>query len=152
LALGATIHQFSVQLSHVDRGIYDSIELRVARHPSESEEFMWARVLAFCLERQEGLAFSKGLEDPDQPALEVRDLTGGLRAWIEVGTPDAARLHRAAKAAPRVAVYTHTDADATGARSPARGFTAASRSSCTGSTARWWRRWCSGSSGGWPSS
>jgi uncharacterized protein YaeQ len=111
LALGATIHQFSVQLSHVDRGIYDSIELRVARHPSESEEFMWARVLAFCLERQEGLAFSKGLEDPDQPALEVRDLTGGLRAWIEVGTPDAARLHRAAKAAPRVAVYTHTDAE-----------------------------------------
>src|SRR4029077_17614517 len=72
---------------------------------------MWARVLAFCLERQEGLAFSKGLEDPDQPALEVPDLTGGLRAWIEIGTPDAARLHRAAKAAPRVAVYTHTDAE-----------------------------------------
>ena len=72
---------------------------------------MCARVLAFCLERQEGLAFSKGLADPDQPALEVRDLTGVLRAWIEVGAPDAARLHRASKAVPRVVVYTHTDAE-----------------------------------------
>jgi len=110
LALGATIHQFAVQLSHVDRGVYESLELRVARHPSESEEFLCARVLAYCLEQREGLAFSKGLAEPDQPALEVRDLTGTLQAWIEVGTPDAARLHRAGKAAPRVAVYTHHDA------------------------------------------
>jgi uncharacterized protein YaeQ len=111
LALGATIHQFSVQLSHVDRGIYESMEVRAARHPSESEEFLLARVLAFCLEQRQGLAFSKGLSEPDQPALEVRDLTGALQAWIDIGTPDAARLHRASKAAPRVAVYTHTDAD-----------------------------------------
>src|SRR2546428_13926551 len=101
LALGATIHQFSVQLSHVDRGVYESLDLRVARHPSESEEFLCARLLAFCLEQREGLAFSKGLADPDQPALEVRDLTGVMKAWIEVGAPDAARLHRASKAAPR---------------------------------------------------
>jgi uncharacterized protein YaeQ len=100
-----------VQLSHVDRGVYETLDLRVARHPSENEEFMCARVLAFCLERQEGLAFSKGLAEPDQPALEVRDLTGALRAWIEVGAPDSARIHRASKAAPRVAVYTHTDAE-----------------------------------------
>jgi uncharacterized protein YaeQ len=111
LALGATIHQFAVQLSHVDRGVYESLELRAARHPSESEEFLCARVLAFCLEQHPGLVFSKGLAEPDQPALEVRDLTGALQAWIEVGSPDAARLHRASKAAPRVAVYTHTDAD-----------------------------------------
>src|SRR6185436_3976517 len=111
LALGSAIHQFTVQLSHVDRGVYERLDLRVARHPSESEEFMCARVLAFCLERQEGLAFSKGLAEPDQPALEVRDLTGVLRAWIEIGAPDAARLHRASKAASRVVVYTHTDAE-----------------------------------------
>lgn len=111
MALGATIHQFSVQLSHVDRGVYESLDLRVARHPSESEPFLCARVLAFCLEHREGLAFSKGLSDPDQPALEVRDPTGALQAWIEVGAPDAARLHRAAKAARRVAVYTHHDAE-----------------------------------------
>ena len=111
LALGATIHQFTVQLSHVDRSLYESLELRVARHPSESEEFLCARVLAFCLEQREGLAFSRGLADADQPALEVRDLTGALQAWIEVGAPDAPRLHRASKAAPRVAVYTHHDAE-----------------------------------------
>jgi len=107
LALSATIHQFNVQLSHVDRGVYEALELRAARHPSESEEFLCARVLAFCLEQREGLAFTRGLDDGDQPALEVRDLTGTLQAWIEVGAPDAARLHRASKAAPRVAVYTH---------------------------------------------
>ena len=111
MALSATIHQFSVQLSHVDRGVYEPLDLRLARHPSESEEFLCARLLAYCLEQREGLAFSKGLSDPDQPALEVRDLTGALQAWIEVGAPDAARLHRASKAAPRVAVYTHHDAE-----------------------------------------
>jgi uncharacterized protein YaeQ len=111
VALGSTIHQFSVQLSHVDRGVYETLDLRVARHPSESEEFMCARVLAFCLEQQDGLAFSKGLAEADQPALEVRDLTGRLEAWIEVGAPDAERLHRAGKTAPRVAVYTHRDVE-----------------------------------------
>jgi len=111
LALGATIHQFNVQLSQVDRGVYETLDLRVARHPSESEEFLSARVLAYCIELREGLAFSKGLADPDQPALEVRDLTGAMRAWIEIGTPDAARLHRASKAAPRVAVYTQQEAE-----------------------------------------
>lgn len=64
-------------------------------------------MLAHCLEQREGLAFTNGLSEPDRPALEVRDLTGALQAWIEVGAPDADRLHRAAKAAPRVAVYTH---------------------------------------------
>jgi uncharacterized protein YaeQ len=92
-----------VNLSHVDRGVYETLDLRIARHPSESEEFLCARLLAFCLEQREGLAFSKGLAEPDQPALEVRDLTGRMQAWIEIGAPDAARLHRASKAAPRVA-------------------------------------------------
>ena len=109
MALGAVVHVFSVQLSHVDRGVYEALELRVARHPSENEEFLCARVLAYCLEYREGLAFSRGMAEPDQPALEVRDLTGALLAWIEVGAPDAARLHRASKAARRVAVYTHHD-------------------------------------------
>jgi uncharacterized protein YaeQ len=110
LALSAVIHQFSVQLSHVDRGVYETLDLRVARHPSESEEYLCARVLAYCLECRAGLAFTRGLAEPDQPALEVRDLTGGLQSWIEIGTPDAARLHRASKAAARVAVYSHRDA------------------------------------------
>jgi uncharacterized protein YaeQ len=105
------MHTFAVQLSHVDRHVYEALDLRVARHPSESEDFMCARVLAFCLEQREGLAFSKGLGEPDQPALEVRDRTGTRTAWIEVGLPEATRLHRASKATPRVAVYTHRDAE-----------------------------------------
>jgi uncharacterized protein YaeQ len=107
LALSATIYHFVIQLSNVDRGVYESLALKVARHPSEAEDYLVARVLAYCLELTEGLAFSRGLSEPDEPALAVRDLTGELRAWIDVGAPDAARLHKAAKAAPRVAVYTH---------------------------------------------
>ena len=65
------------------------------------------RVLAYLLEYREGIEFSRGLAEPDEPAITIRDLTGELTAWIEVGAPDAARLHKAAKAAPRVAVYSH---------------------------------------------
>ena len=81
----------------------------MAKHPSESDEYLVTRVLAYCLEYAEGIAFSRGLSSPDEPPIAVKDLTGVLRAWIEVGSPDAARLHKAAKAAPRVAVYTHKD-------------------------------------------
>jgi uncharacterized protein YaeQ len=107
LALGATIYNFAIQLSDVDRGVYESLALKVARHPSEAEDHLVTRVLAYCLELTEGLSFSRGLAQPDEPALAVRDLTGELQAWIDIGAPDAARLHKAAKAAPRVAVYTH---------------------------------------------
>jgi len=110
VALTATIYTFDIELADTDRGVYETLALRVARHPSETEEFLVTRVLAYCLEYTDGLAFSNGLSDPDEPALAVRDLTGVLRAWIEVGAPEAARVHKASKAAPRVAVYTHRDA------------------------------------------
>lgn len=110
MALPSTIHTFSIELSDVDRGVYESLALKVARHPSETEEYLLTRVLAYCLEYTEGLTFSKGLAEPDEPALFVRDLTGELVAWIEVGQPDAARLHKASKLARRVAVYTHKEA------------------------------------------
>jgi len=109
MAIGATIYTFDIELSDVDRGAYQSLPLKVARHPSETEEHLATRVLAYCLEHTEGIGFSRGIADPDEPALFVRDLTGVLRVWIDVGSPDAARLHKASKAAPRVAVYTHKD-------------------------------------------
>jgi uncharacterized protein YaeQ len=112
MALGATIHVFTVQLAHVDRGVYETLELRLARHPSESPEYLVTRLLAYCLEHTEGISFSKGLSDPDEPAIVVRDLTGALRGWIEVGLPEAPRLHKAAKAADRVAVYPTRDTEA----------------------------------------
>lgn len=89
--------------------MYEALALQVARDPSESEAHLVARVLAYALEFTEGIAFSRGLSEPDEPAIAVRDLTGAIRVWIEVGMPDAARLHRASKAAPRVVVYTHKD-------------------------------------------
>jgi uncharacterized protein YaeQ len=110
MALGATIYAFDIELANSDRGVYRPLQLRVARHPSESGEYFLTRVLAYCLEYAEGIDFSNGLFEPDDPAIAVRDLTGQLRAWIDVGVPEAARLHRAGKAAPRVAVYTHKDA------------------------------------------
>src|SRR4029077_14838604 len=100
---------FDIELADSDRHIYESLALRVARHPSETEAYLVTRVLAYALEITEGIEFSRGLGDPDEPAILVRDLTGAIRSWIDVGTPDAARLHRASKAAPRVAVYTHKD-------------------------------------------
>jgi uncharacterized protein YaeQ len=109
VALSATIYNFSIQLSDVDRGVYEALALKVARHPSESEEHLLTRVLAYCLEFAEGIGFSRGISAPEEPALAVRDLTGALKVWIDVGSPDASRLHKAAKAAPRVAVYTHKD-------------------------------------------
>jgi uncharacterized protein YaeQ len=111
VALGATMYVFEVRLADADRGVYETLTIRAARHPSETAEYLATRLLAYCLEYTEGIAFSKGLSDPDEPAITVRDLTGALQAWIEVGAPDAARLHRAGKAAPRVAVYTHHDAE-----------------------------------------
>ena len=110
MALGATIYVFKIDLADSDRGVYQPLELRVARHPSETEDHLLTRMLAYCLEYTEGISFSNGLFDADQPTIAVRDLTGTLRAWIDVGAPEAARLHRAAKAAPRVAIYCNKDA------------------------------------------
>ena len=97
-------------MSDADRGVYENLGLRVARHPSESDEFLIARVLAYCLEYQEGIALTEGVSSGDEPALVVRDLPGRVTAWIEVGLPDASRLHRGSKLAGRAAVYTHRDA------------------------------------------
>jgi uncharacterized protein YaeQ len=109
MSLTATIYNFEIELADTDRQVYESLALRVAQHQSESEEYLLTRVLAYVLEFTDGIAFSAGLSDQDEPAITVRDLTGTIRSWIEIGSPDAARLHRASKAAPRVAVYTHKD-------------------------------------------
>jgi uncharacterized protein YaeQ len=110
VALTATIYNFDIDLADNDRGVYETLALRVARHPSESEDYLLTRVLAYAMEYVEGIEFSAGgLSSPDDPAIVVRDLTGALRSWIEVGAPNAERLHRASKAAGRVVVYVHRD-------------------------------------------
>lgn len=109
MAQTATVYNFTIDLSDMDRGVFETLDLRVARHPSETAEYMLVRVLAYCLEFQEGLQLTEGVSSGDEPALVVRDLTGRVTAWIEVGMPDAARLHRGMKLAGRAAVYTHRD-------------------------------------------
>jgi uncharacterized protein YaeQ len=109
MALTATLYQLAIDLSHVDRGVYETLDLRVARHPSESAAYLLTRVLAYCLEYRDGIAFTEGVSAGDEPAVVVRDLTGRLTAWIEVGLPAAERLHRGHKLAGRAAVYTHRD-------------------------------------------
>jgi len=110
MAIGTTIYTFDVQLADVDRGVYDDVSLRVARHQSETDAFMVTRLLAYLLEYEEGIGFSPdGIASTDEPAVHVRDLTGRMTAWIEVGAPDAERLHFGSKLADRVAVYTHRD-------------------------------------------
>lgn len=109
MALTATLHQFAVELADIDRAVYENFELRVARHPSETAEFMLTRVLAYCLEYREGIALSEGVAAVDEPAVLVRDLTGRITGWIEVGAPDPERLHRGSKLAGQAAVYTHKD-------------------------------------------
>lgn len=108
MALQSTVYRFHVELSHVDRGVYQPLDLRVACHPSEGAAFLITRVLAYAFLVEEGIAFSKGgLSDPDEPALSIRTLDGRLKAWIEVGSPSAERLHKASKQCPRVVVFTH---------------------------------------------
>jgi uncharacterized protein YaeQ len=109
MALGSVIYNVDIELADADRAVYESITLRLAQHPSESEEHLVARLLAYLLEFAPGIGFSRGVSDPDEPAIAIRDLTGAIQSWIDIGTPDAARLHKASKTAPRVAVYTHKD-------------------------------------------
>jgi len=108
MALPSTIYRFNLDLSDVDRGVYDALELRVAMHPSESLPYLLARVLAFALNHQEGLVFARGgLSQTEDPPLYVEDLTGVRTVWIELGHPTMERLHKASKAVDTVRVYVH---------------------------------------------
>lgn len=109
MAQGATIYVLTIELADVDRAVYETLELRVARQASESAEYLATRVLAYCLEYTPGIAFTQGIVAGDEPAIWVRDDTGALTAWIEIGLPDAERLHRGSKRSGRAAVYTHRD-------------------------------------------
>lgn len=110
MALTATVFHVTIDLSDLDRGVYETLDLRVARHPSESPRYMMTRVIAYCLCFEEGIAFSKGgISSTDEPAITVRDLRGDLRVAIEIGTPAAERLHKISKSSPRTVIFTHND-------------------------------------------
>jgi uncharacterized protein YaeQ len=109
MAQTSTIYTLGIDLADVDRGVYEKLDLRVARHPSETIEYMLMRVLAYCLEYEDGIVLTEGVAAKDEPAVLIRDLTGRITAWIEVGMPEPERLHRGIKLAGRASVYTHRD-------------------------------------------
>src|SRR5262245_30761707 len=109
MAASATLFHLQIDLSDVDRGVYQALDLRVARHPSETMPFLLTRVIALCLCYEEGIAFSKGLSTTDEPAVWVKEPDGRIALWIDVGSPSPERLHKASKAAARVGVFTHRD-------------------------------------------
>lgn len=110
MAIGATMYNFEINLADVDRGVYEDLALRLAQHPSETDTYMLTRLLAYCLEHEEGITFSTaGLSANDEPAVLIKDLTGHITAWVEVGAPDAERLHYGSKLADRAVLYTHRD-------------------------------------------
>lgn len=112
MALPATLRRFTISLADSDREIYEQLDWRVPQHPSESERYLVARVLARALEHAEGVEFSRGgVSDDDEPAIVQKNLRGEWVAWIEVGSPAPDRLHKASKLAPRVVVYAWKNVD-----------------------------------------
>lgn len=107
MALKSTIFKASLQVSDIDRNYYGEHALTLARHPSETDERMMVRVLAFALNAHQHLSFGKGLSDTDEPDLWQKDLTGRIVHWIDVGQPDDKRLLRASGRADRVTVYAY---------------------------------------------
>jgi uncharacterized protein YaeQ len=110
MALKATIYKADLQIADMDRHYYQEHSLTIARHPSETDERVMIRVLAFALHASEGLAFTKGLFDTDEPDLWDKDLTGAITTWIEIGQPDEKRISKACGRAERVFVYSYSAA------------------------------------------
>lgn len=104
MALKATIYKADLQVADMDRHYYADHALTIARHPSETDERMMVRLLMLALYAQEGIAFTKGLFDVDEPEVWVKDLTGEIKLWIDIGQPDDARLRKACGRADQVVV------------------------------------------------
>ena len=108
MSLTTTLYRFQIDLSDVERGVYEPLDFRAAQHPSEHLPYLLTRVLAFIHNYQEGLAFSAtGLHDPDAPAISIPEVQGGFLLVIEIGSPTAKKLHKATKTSKAVKVYTY---------------------------------------------
>ncbi len=105
MAIKPTIYKFKIALSDMNRAVYDSLNLTIAQHPSESAERMMARVLAFCLNWQEFLTFTKGLSDIDEPAIWAKSLDEQILLWVDVGEPSLDRLKKATRQARKTQIY-----------------------------------------------
>ncbi len=107
MALRATVHKVQLEVADVDRAHYATYALTVAKHPSETDERVMIRLVAFALNAHEHLSFAGGLSSPEEPALWIKDLTGAIDRWIEVGQPDPRVIRKASSRATTVRIYTY---------------------------------------------
>lgn len=107
MALKATIYKVELQIADMDRHYYQQHSLTLARHPSETDERMMMRLLAFALYADEALQFGKGLSSDDEPDLWLKDMTGSIKLWIDVGLPDEREIRKACGRAQQVVVMTY---------------------------------------------
>lgn len=110
MALPSKLYRFKIELSDLEKSSYQSLDFRVAQHPSESLQFLLTRVFAYALNYQQDLEFTPGgLADPEGPCIRILNPHGGIQLWIEIGSPTARKIHRASKAADKVKIYTYKD-------------------------------------------
>jgi uncharacterized protein YaeQ len=105
VATKPTIYKLRIALSDLERNYYDTLNLTVALHPSETPERMMARVMAYCINAQEGLSFAKGLSDVDEPDIWVRTMDQQTSLWVDVGEPSHDRIKKASRQAKQVRIY-----------------------------------------------
>ena len=108
MAIKATIYKAEVQIADMDRHYYQTTALTLARHPSETDERMMMRVLAYVRHASESLVFGRGISTDDEPDLWQKDLTGAIQLWIEVGQPDEKRILKACGRSDQVVIYTYS--------------------------------------------
>ena len=108
MAIKATIYKAEVQIADMDRHYYQTTALTLARHPSETDERMMMRVLAYVRHASENLAFGRGISTDDEPDLWQKDLTGAIELWVEVGQPDEKRILKACGRSNQVVIYTYS--------------------------------------------
>lgn len=106
MAIKPTIYKLRTTINDSDRNIYDTAQLTIAQHPSENIERMVARILAYCLNFEEYLRFTKGLSAVEEPDLWIKTLDGRLSLWIDIGEPNPERIRKAARTCSRVKIYT----------------------------------------------
>lgn len=107
MALNATMYRFSIDLTDLDRGVYENLSVHVALHPSETMERMATRLMAYCLNYSEALQFTKGLSDESVPDLWQKSYSDEIEHWIEMGLPDSKRIKKACSLSQRMSVYAY---------------------------------------------
>lgn len=107
MAIKSTVFKITINLADMDRNLYQDLQLTTARHPSENDERMMVRLLAYCLHVEEGLQFTRGLSSGEEPDIWSKSLSDEIKLWIELGQPDEKRIRKASNRAEQVVIYSY---------------------------------------------